>query len=119
MTYRPVFDALISLAVFAVYVGLAIAVDARLVPPAVAAGALALIAFEAVAGRYHDRVEACWRRPAVQLATVGGALVLGLGGALTAPDAALSALGGTLATYLALLAAVQRGLVPPPRAWPP
>ncbi|THE63913.1 hypothetical protein D8Y22_16470 [Salinadaptatus halalkaliphilus] len=92
-------------------------VDASPSLSATAVGGLGAIAFEIVAARDVATVRHYWDRAAVQGLSLALALLVIVIGALVAPETVLSLCCGGAITYLAFLALVQSGLVPPPRAW--
>lgn len=85
--------------------------------PAALLGAVSTVAFEAVAGRHHDRVRSLWEPPVVR----GGSLACFAVGwrslARRWPSPVSSVAIGALVTYLALVAAVVVGVLPAPRKW--
>lgn len=117
MTDDPRTDALLALGVLVVYLASAVAAGVDPSPGAALAGVLALVGFEAVAGRYEAVVEGLWRRPAVKVVSIVVALGFAVVGLRVAPDATLTFGAATLVAYLVLLALVQTGRLPPPRDW--
>lgn len=83
------------------------AADASLSVPALGLGAAGTIGFEIVAYSHVETVRRVWERPAVQLASLAGAIAIAAGGAVVAPSFVLSAGIGSLVAYFAVLAAVS------------
>ncbi|QRV13655.1 hypothetical protein JMJ58_11885 [Haloterrigena salifodinae] len=99
-------------------VGIAfVLVDASLSPLAVALGGLGTIVFELVAARAYETVRDYWERPLVEGLSLIATLIIVAVGATAAPEVVLSLFCGGAVTYLAFLALVETGVVPPPETW--
>lgn len=81
--------------------------DASLSAPALALGGAGTIGFEIVAYSHVETVRRVWERPAVQLATLAGAIAIAAAGAVVAPSVVLSAGIGSLVAYFAVLSLVS------------
>lgn len=90
---------------------LAAAAVGRVSLPFLAVGALATVAFEAVALRHRARVRAIWERPAVQLVALGSGLGLAALGVWFGLEAVISAGIGALGAYLAFSVLVSAGVL--------
>ena len=99
-------DAGLALLTLAVFVSAFVLVDASVSVPAVLVGTAGTVAFEVVTLRRAETVRSVWTRPAVQIATFGGAVAIAVGGAIVAPAIVLSAGIGTLVAYLLVLTIV-------------
>ncbi|SNZ17251.1 hypothetical protein SAMN06269185_2948 [Natronoarchaeum philippinense] len=86
-------------------------------PGALAVGALGTVLFEAVAGRFYERVRRHWERRGVQVLALGLAVGVAVAVALLGVRTLTSAALGALGAYLCLLALVAGGVVAPPREW--
>lgn len=108
-----------SLAALAL-VAFGVALARRGVAPApipTVAGALGTLAFEVVAGRYHERVRALWERPIVRALALAAAFTGATAAGRLGVRPIASFAVGALATYLCLLALVVVGVLAPPREW--
>jgi len=97
-----------------------VALARRGVAPAlipVVVGALGTLAFEIVAGRYHERVRTLWERPIVRALALAAAFAAAAAAGRLGVRPIASFAVGALATYLCLLAVVAAGVVAPPREW--
>lgn len=100
-------------------VGLAVVVAAAVrggVPPsplALGVGAVAAVALELLASARAARVRALWTRRGVRPAAVAVVAVA----TVALPAWGLNALAGGLLAYLALVALVAAGVLPPSTAW--
>ncbi|MBZ6495474.1 hypothetical protein [Natrinema longum] len=110
-------DAALAVLALAAFVGLAVLADVSLSPFFLLGGGIATIAFELLATREYDTVRRYWDRRSVQI----GSLVAAIGGAVVgtriAPVVILSLCCGATMTYLAVLALVRAGIVPPLQRW--
>lgn len=110
-------DAALALVALAVFVGFAVLVGASLSPLFLAVGGLGTVLFELLAARKYVLVRRYWERRDVQAASLVVAIGVAAVGARVAPAPVLSLCCGATGTYLALLALVRVGAVPPPRTW--
>ena len=110
-------DATLAVVACAVFVGLVVLVDASLSPAFLFVGGLVTLAFELLAAREHALVRRYWERRNVQFATLAVAIGIATAGAVLAPGPVLSLCCGATITYLAFLALVRVGVVPPPQTW--
>ncbi|MFC4542995.1 hypothetical protein ACFO5R_13790 [Halosolutus amylolyticus] len=105
-------DAGLAVLALAAFLGAFVVADADYSIRFLLLGAAGTVAFELVAFRRTDAVRRVWERRSVQTASLVGALLLAIGGALFAPSRVLSAGIGTLIAYLIVL-----GLVVARRQW--
>ncbi|ELY65991.1 hypothetical protein [Natronococcus jeotgali] len=110
-------DAALALVALAVFVGAAVLVNVSPSPLYLFYGGLATVLFELIATREYDLVRRYWERRDVQAISFAIAVGLAVVGARVAPAPVLSLCCGALMTYLALLALVRVGIVPPLRTW--
>jgi len=86
-------------------------------PLPAAIGVLGTLAFEVVAGRYHDRVREIWERPITRALALAAAFAVAAAAGRLGVRPIASFAVGALATYLCLLAFVAAGVLAPPREW--
>lgn len=79
--------------------------------PFLAFGALATVAFEAVALRHRERVRTVWERPIVRFGALGIGLALAVVGALVGVDAVVAGGLGALGTYVLLKGLLATGVL--------
>lgn len=84
--------------------------------PAVVGG-IGTLAFEAAAGRYHERVREIWERPITRALAVAAAFAVAAAAGRLGVRPIASFAVGALATYLCVLALVLAGVLAPPRKW--
>jgi len=105
---QTLIDAGTAAVVLLVVIGYGVVVDAEPRPVAVAGGAVAALAAEAVAladDDRHGRIRAVWERPSVRAGVVVFSLLTVGVGVRIAAGLALSFAGGALAAYLVLVVA--------------
>lgn len=110
-------DAALAAVVLAVVVVAAAVTATPVAPGAAAVGAVAAVALELLASRRAAAVQRLWSRPAVRLLAVAAAFAGVVAVAVLAPVLGLNALAGGLLAYVALVALVAGGVLPPTTAW--
>jgi len=110
-------DAALAAVVLAVVAAAGALTGTSLAPGAAVAGAAGAVALELLASRRAVAVRRVWSRPPVRVLAVAAAVAVVAAVAVRAPTLGLNALAGGLLAYLALVALVAGGVVPPTTAW--
>lgn len=110
-------DAVLALSALAVFLVLVTIVDATISLLFLFVGGTATLAFELLAARDPALVRRYWERRSVQLASLAVAIGIAIVGARVAPVLILSLCCGATITYLAFLALVHVGVLPPLQTW--
>ncbi|WP_408957194.1 hypothetical protein [Natrinema sp. 74] len=110
-------DGALAVLALAAFLALVVRVDASLSVGLLLLGGTTTVVFEILAARDPALVRSYWERWTVQLASLAAAISGAAVGARIAPTAVLSLCCGATVTYLAFLALLRTGIVPPLETW--